>query len=140
MLRIVEAGAWAESRRGDRRNTNTFAEEGAAHLVPFVGDAFEIFATVVTHDSLESYRAAQHFRSVSTDTDVGDVVSFARCSNKNFAGASDFDTLPNQRLLVAFCDAMSHHPTGGTARGRSGSRILATIKNHASSDLEPIFM
>jgi hypothetical protein len=83
--------------------------------------------------ALQSYRAAQHFDRVSTNTDVGDEVPFARSSNKNFTGPSDFDTLSDQHALVRLCNSMSHHPTGSAASGRTGSRVFATAKKHAGA-------
>src|SRR6266545_6241100 len=58
--------------------------------------------------------AAQHFRRVSADSNVGDLLTVAFRANKDFTGSSGFDALVNENLLVRFCHAMPHHPTNGT--------------------------
>jgi hypothetical protein len=95
---------------------------------------------IENRNSLKSDRSAHYFHSISADTNICHLVAVPCCSNVDFTWSFDLDTLPNDDLLISFRDPMPHHPTGGTARGRSGSRIFTAVKKHASSDLKPIFM
>jgi type I site-specific restriction endonuclease len=58
---------------------------------------------------------------VSANINVGDVIAFPFCPDKNFAGPANLDTLADQHLLVAVCNSISHHPTASTARRYVGS-------------------
>src|SRR5205823_3481477 len=73
------------------------------------------------------------------DTDVRDAIAFPRCPNKNFTRPANLDTLADQHLLVAVCNAISHHPTGSTARRRTGGRIFAAVEKHARAHFKRIF-
>jgi len=47
---IDDYARWIDIRCCNGRITNTFTKEGAAHFLPFVGNTFEIFAAIVTHN------------------------------------------------------------------------------------------
>src|SRR5437762_5973138 len=88
-------------------------------------------------NSSKNYRSAYYLHGISANANVGDVLTFACRAHKNFTRTLDFDTLSDQHLFVAFGNAISYHPTRGTAGGGSRRRIFTTVKNHACSSSKP---
>src|SRR5206468_7588584 len=61
------------------------------------------------------------------------------CSHIHLAWAAALDALPNQHLLISFCDSVLDHPTGSAAGGRSCGRVFAAVEKHSSFRFKPAF-
>ena len=90
-------------------------------------------------DYSQHHGSAQYFHGIATDADIANASPFPRCSDMHFAWATALNALPNQDLLITFCDAVLNHPTGSAACRRSGSWVFATVKKHSCSGFEPAF-
>src|SRR5271165_6833800 len=92
--------------------------------------------TGVRFDALDRDRdfPSENFYTISTDTHIDDLVILPiillRGANKNTTGTVHFESLLDQNLLLAGRDTVRHHPGGAASGGRTGSRIVAAVKNH----------
>src|SRR5439155_6660897 len=87
----------------------------------------------------QHHGSAQDFHGIAAHADVGNALSFARCSDIHLARATTFDALTNQHLLISFCDSMSNHPTRAAACRRPCSWVFAAVKKHSRSSFKSAF-
>jgi hypothetical protein len=82
--------------------------------------------------ALEKNFAAHNFDCVPSNAYVNYAVIVTRCSNKNPARPLHFDSLLNQHALVGFGHSVRYHPCRRASRRRPRSRVLSSVKQHAS--------
>ncbi|HEY4638869.1 MAG TPA: hypothetical protein VIG87_03030, partial [Candidatus Udaeobacter sp.] len=70
-------------------------------------------------DHSQHHGSAQYFHGIATDADIANAFPFPRRPDMHFAWATALNALPNQDLLITFCDAVLNHPTGSAACRRS---------------------
>src|SRR6266571_6665690 len=83
--------------------------------------------------------AAQYFHRIAAQADVGNALAFAGRSDIHFTWTTALDSLANQHLLIALCDAVLDHPTGSATGRRTCGRIFAAVKKHSRSSFKPAF-
>src|SRR5438552_16517804 len=83
--------------------------------------------------------AAQYFHRIAAHADVGNALAFPGRSDIHFTWTTALDSLANQHLLIALCDAVLDHPTGGATGRRTCGRIFAAVKKHSRSSFEQAF-
>src|SRR5436309_3025092 len=83
--------------------------------------------------------AAQYFHRIAAHADVGNALAFPGCSDIHFTWTTALDSLANQHLLIALCDAVLDHPTGSATGRRTCGRIFAAVKKHSRSSFESAF-
>ena len=63
------------------------------------------------NDYSQHDRSAQYFHGVAAHADVVNALVIAGCSHIHLAWTTALDALPNQHLLISFCDSVLDHPT-----------------------------
>src|SRR6266516_4898235 len=90
-------------------------------------------------DHSQHHRSAKYFHGIAAYADVGKALTFAGCSHIHLAWPTALDALANEHLLIALCDFVLNHPTGGAARRRPCGRIFTAVKKHPSSSFKASF-